>query len=122
MGRKTLRYSPRVDFAFKKLFGSEEGKKFLKSLLNSLLPPDQQLTEITLADPQNNREKGDDRLSIFDIKAVDNRGRRYNIEMQVADDMAFIKRSLYYITRHFQSQLKKVCLSTHCKEQLASIY
>jgi predicted transposase/invertase (TIGR01784 family) len=106
VSKEMKRHSPRVDFAFKKLFGSEEGKKFLKSLINSLLPSDQQLTEITLVDPQNNREKGDDKLSILDIKAVDNLKRQYNIEMQVTDDMAFIRRSLYYLARHYSSQLK----------------
>jgi predicted transposase/invertase (TIGR01784 family) len=106
LNRKMKRHSPRVDFAFKKLFGSEEGKKFLKSLINSLLPPDQQLAEITLVDPQNNRNTAEDKFSVLDIKAVDNLNRHYNIEMQITDDMAFIKRSLYYFTRLYSSQLQ----------------
>jgi predicted transposase/invertase (TIGR01784 family) len=107
VSKEMKRHSPRVDFAFKKLFGSEEGKKFLKSLINSLLPSDQQLTEITLVNPQNNKGKGDDKLSILDIKAFDNLKRQYNIEMQVSDNRAFIKRSLYYLTKLYSSQLKE---------------
>jgi predicted transposase/invertase (TIGR01784 family) len=105
--KEMMLHSLGVDFAFKKFFGSEEGKKFLKSLINSLLPPDQQLREITLADPQNDREKWKDKCSILYIKAVDNLNRQYNIEIQVADDMAFIKRSLYCLTRLFVEQMKK---------------
>jgi predicted transposase/invertase (TIGR01784 family) len=100
------RHSLRVDFALKKLLSSEKGKRFLKSLINSLLPPDQQLTEITLVTPQYNRE-AEDEFSIIDIKAVDNHGRRYNIEMHIADDLCFDKRSLYYIAKNFANQLKK---------------
>ncbi|MCP5054302.1 MAG: transposase, partial [bacterium] len=32
------RINPRVDLVFKKLFGSEENKDLLKSLVNSILP------------------------------------------------------------------------------------
>ncbi|WP_202905430.1 PD-(D/E)XK nuclease family transposase, partial [Clostridium botulinum] len=37
------RLNPKVDFAFKKLFGSEENKDILISFINSILSEDQQV-------------------------------------------------------------------------------
>jgi predicted transposase/invertase (TIGR01784 family) len=60
-----------------------------------------------LVDPQYNREREEDEFSIIDIKAVDNQGRQYTIEVHVSDDLCFDKRSLYYMAKNFASQLKK---------------
>ena len=45
--------NPRVDFAFKKLFGSEENKDLLISLINSIVSEDEQVVEVTLKIPYN---------------------------------------------------------------------
>ncbi len=77
------RINPKVDLVFKKLFGSEENKDLLKSLVNSLLPESQQAVEIHLKNPYNLADYIDGKLSILDIKAVDGKGKWYDIEMQV---------------------------------------
>lgn len=43
--------NPKVDLVFKKLFGSEENKDILMSLINAILPPHQQVVDITLKNP-----------------------------------------------------------------------
>jgi len=45
--------NPKVDFAFKKLFGSEENKDILISFINSILSDDQQIKDIVLKNPYN---------------------------------------------------------------------
>ena len=40
--------NPRVDFAFKKLFGSEENKDLLISLINAIVSVEEQVVEVTL--------------------------------------------------------------------------
>jgi conserved hypothetical protein (putative transposase or invertase) len=98
--------SPRVDFAFKKLFGSEENKALLLSLINAILPANEQLTEVTLTNPYNDKWYQGDKLSVLDIKAKDMKGCYYNIEMQVTDEVYYSQRALYYWSRLYSSQLK----------------
>ena len=38
--------NPRVDFAFKKLFGSEENKDLLISLINAIVSDEEQVVEV----------------------------------------------------------------------------
>ncbi len=45
--------NPRIDIAFKKLFGSEENKDLLISLINSVLPETEQIKSIVLENPYN---------------------------------------------------------------------
>ena len=98
--------NPRVDFAFKKLFGSEENKPSLLALINAILPEEEQVTEISLLNPFNDKAYSQDKLSILDIKAIDKRGRQYNIEMQVTDEVNYSQRALYYWSKLYADQLK----------------
>ena len=45
--------SPRVDLAFKKIFGVEENKDLLISLINSIVGTEDQVSDITLLNPYN---------------------------------------------------------------------
>lgn len=78
------RLNPKVDFAFKKLFGSPENKDILISFINSVLSENEQVKNIELKNPYNiaNYRKG--KMTILYIKDVDERGTWYDIEMQLA--------------------------------------
>ena len=43
--------SPRVDIAFKKIFGVEENKDLLISLINSIVSAEDQVLDVTLLNP-----------------------------------------------------------------------
>lgn len=45
--------NPKIDLVFKKLFGSEENKDILLSLINAILPEDEQITKLALKNPYN---------------------------------------------------------------------
>ena len=45
--------NPRVDLAFKKIFGVEENKDLTMSLINAVVAPEDQVSEITLLNPYN---------------------------------------------------------------------
>ena len=77
------RINPRVDFAFKKLFGSEENKDLLISLINSVVNSKDQIIKVELKNPYNLADYKADKLSILDIKAKDAKGTWFNVEMQV---------------------------------------
>lgn len=97
--------NPRVDFAFKKLFGTEENKDILIGLINSIVSEQDKVTDLTLRNPYNPKDFGRDKLSILDIKAQDTNGKWFNIEMQIIDQEYFAQRALYYWARLYTGQL-----------------
>ena len=106
--------SPRVDVAFKKIFGVEENKDLLISLINSIVSLDDQVSEITLLNPYNPKNFKHDKLSILDIKARGADGKRFNIEIQISDEADYDKRALYYWAKLYTEQLRE-------KEDYASL-
>ncbi len=98
--------SPRVDLAFKKIFGVEENKDLLISLINSIVGQDDQVEDITLLNPYNPKNFRQDKLSILDIKAKGIDGKRFNIEIQISDEADYDKRALYYWAKLYTEQLK----------------
>ena len=100
------RLNPRVDFAFKKLFGSEENKDILISFINSIIDEEDQIEDLILKNPYNAKKFKDDKLSILDVKAVDQTGTWFNIEMQITDQEYYDKRALYYWSRLYTEQLE----------------
>lgn len=98
--------SPRVDIAFKKIFGVEENKDLLISLINSIVGLKDQVSNVTLLNPYNPKNFRDDKLSILDIKAQGKDGKRFNIEIQISDEADYDKRALYYWAKLYTEQLK----------------
>ena len=100
------RISPRVDLAFKIIFGVEEIKDLLISLINSIVGAEDQVSEVTLLNPYNPKNFKTDKLSILDIKATNQDGKRFNIEIQISDEADYDKRALYYWAKIYTEQLK----------------
>lgn len=98
--------NPRVDIAFKKLFGVEENKDLLISLINSIVGKADQVADITLLNPYNSKDFRNDKLSILDIKAESVEGKRFNIEIQISDEADYEKRALYYWAKLYTEKLK----------------
>ncbi|MFT8315949.1 MAG: Rpn family recombination-promoting nuclease/putative transposase [Clostridium sp.] len=100
------RLNPKVDFAFKKLFASKENKDLLISFINSILSEDEQISDIELKNPYNiaNYRKG--KMTILDIKAVDEKGVWYDIEMQLAEQSFYDKRAFYYWAKVYSDQIE----------------
>jgi predicted transposase/invertase (TIGR01784 family) len=99
--------TPRVDIAFKKIFGVEENKDLLISLINSIVSEEDHVVEVTLLNPYNPKNFRNDKLSILDIKAKNAEGKRYNIEIQISDEADYSKRALYYWAKLYTEQLKQ---------------
>jgi len=97
---------PRVDLAFKKIFGVEENKDLLISLVNSIVGVEDQVKNVTLLNPYNPKNFSQDKLSILDIKAEGEGGKRYNIEIQISDEADYDKRALYYWAKLYTEQLE----------------
>lgn len=99
--------NPRVDFAFKKLFGSEENKDLLISLINAIISKDQQVVEVELKNPYNLADYRAGKISILDIKAKSEKGCWFNVEMQISEDYNYDKRAIYYWAKLVTEQLSE---------------
>ena len=97
--------NPRVDYAFKKLFGTEENKDLLIALINSIVSEEDKVVDIELKNPYNIKNFRNDKISVFDIKAQDKKGTWFNIEMQILDQQYYAQRAMYYWARLYVSQL-----------------
>lgn len=99
--------NPCIDFAFKKLFGSEENADLLIALINAILQLPSPITKVTIKNPYSISDYRSDKLSILDIKAQDQNGQWFNIEMQMAKDPVYDKRALYYWCKILTEQLQQ---------------
>jgi predicted transposase/invertase (TIGR01784 family) len=77
----------------------------LLSLINAIAPEDRQIAAIKLKNPYNVSDYAEGKLSILDIKAEDEHGNLYDIEMQLKGTTFYGKRTLYYWAKIFGSQL-----------------
>ena len=104
---KTELMTPKIDLVFKRLFGVEENKDLLTSLINSIVSEDDQVADVEILNPYNAQSFKTDKLSILDVKARSNTGKLYNIEIQICDEADYDKRALYYWGKLYTQQLKK---------------
>ena len=98
---------PTSDIFIKYLFGTEENKILLLAFINAVLensefPP---IKSVELKNPFNLKKIVFDKESILDIKATDESGKIFNIEIQTSGPGKFKPRTLYYWARLYSSQL-----------------
>lgn len=95
------------DYAFKRIFGSEEGKEALLSFLNAVLKPlpGREIITIDLLDREIDPKYFLDRGARLDILARTEEGVLINIEVQVANQYDIDKRSIYYWAGLYHGQL-----------------
>jgi predicted transposase/invertase (TIGR01784 family) len=98
--------NPKTDFAFKKIFGSENSKDILISFLNALLYDNQPTIEsLQIFDPYSAPRIRGLKETYLDVKAKLNDGTSVIIEMQVLNVEAFEKRILYNAAKAYSTQL-----------------
>ncbi|MCX0408770.1 Rpn family recombination-promoting nuclease/putative transposase (plasmid) [Clostridium perfringens] len=96
---------PSIDFVFKKLFGSEESKESLISLLNAIIKSDSPIEDVEILNNDLDKEHNADKFSRLDIKAKTDKDELINIEIQVKNEYNMIQRTLYYWSRIYTDQL-----------------
>ena len=97
-----------TDFAFKKVFGSQQSKDILISFLNALLDfKDNPIVNLTIVDPYQAPLVATLKNTYVDIKAHLDNGTQVIIEMQVLNQSGFDKRVLSNIAKAYFTQLEK---------------
>ncbi|OPH54932.1 hypothetical protein BC351_29855 [Paenibacillus ferrarius] len=103
------RLDPKVDFVFKRIFGVEENKDVLLDFLNVTLRESEPrpLTDIHILNPYIDKNALHDKLSILDVHARTADGKQVNIEIQLFNRYDIEKRTLYYWSKMYASQLEE---------------
>lgn len=105
MGRRLL--NPKVDFIFKKIFGSEKHPNILISFLNAVMKPADKIVSVVINNTEITKDFLEDKFSRLDVKATTNKGEVINIEIQIKNEYNMIKRSLYYWSKLYEEQLSE---------------
>ncbi len=108
MARPTFA-DPKTDFAFKRIFGSEEHRDVLIAFLNDLLELDEphRITRVDLLSPEQRPAVAELKLSIVDVRCTDVRGVTYVVEMQVLQVEGFEKRVVYNVAKAYVNQIRQ---------------
>jgi predicted transposase/invertase (TIGR01784 family) len=98
---------PKVDFAFKLLFGDERSKNILADFLKAVLPSlaEEEFEELTITDPHLKREFSADKLEILDVKLRTSSGTSIDIEIQISDIPEMRSRISYYLANMITEQI-----------------
>ncbi|MBK8805622.1 MAG: Rpn family recombination-promoting nuclease/putative transposase [Bacteroidales bacterium] len=95
------------DIAFRKIFGNENKKEILISFLNAVLKLENQnkIKTITLLNPFQLPKIQGLKVTVIDVKATDEKGNIFIIEMQLTDKKRLDKRIQYYGAKGYSSQI-----------------
>ena len=104
--RRTL-LNPKIDFVFKKIFGSEEHPEILISFLNAVLKPKKPIVSVEIKNSDLEKEYIEDKFSRLDVKALTSNKEIINIEIQLKNEYNKIQRSLYYWSKLYEEQLSE---------------
>jgi predicted transposase/invertase (TIGR01784 family) len=98
---------PKNDYAFKRVFGNVDHLPVLIHLLNAVLKPPagKKVAKVSILNPITLPTTLDEKQLILDILALDETGRRFNIEMQMLLHPAFVERLLLYWSKTYSGQL-----------------
>lgn len=102
--RKERYINPYTDFGFKKLFGTEMNKDLLISFLNALFHDEQVIKDVKYLNSEKLGEGYRDRRAIFDVYCENEKGEKFIVEMQKAEQDYFKDRSIYYSTFPIREQ------------------
>ena len=102
---------PTNDIAFKKIFGDSNKKEILISFLNAVLgfENNKAIKNVTIVNPYQVPKIEELKETILDIKATNQDDEHFIVEMQKKDLGNFAKRTLYYTSKAYISQLDKGC-------------
>ncbi len=104
-----LDIDPKVDYAFKRVYGRNENIDILESILEAVLAGTEfeAISELEIVNPFNERDSATDKLSIVDVQARRKSGELFNVDMQLLSFKQMPQRLLYYWSVSYSEQLDK---------------
>lgn len=104
---KPYHFEPTSDFAFKHIFGREEGKISLLSLLNAILDGKPSIKDVKILNTETKIEDPDKKASRLDIEAVTDNGIIINVEIQCRVTADLYNRAVVYTSDLLSNNIKK---------------
>jgi predicted transposase/invertase (TIGR01784 family) len=98
---------PLVDFALKRLLGDEYHIAITIHFLNAILVGQPRIRSARILNPARNKKNAQGKLSVLDILAIDELGRRLNIEVQTSIPAGMAQRLTYYVCVTYVDQLQE---------------
>ena len=95
-----------IDFAFRKIYGKPGNEICLISLLNAVLRFADPVVSVEYLNPFGIRDFETDKLVCVDVKATDQRGRVFIVEIQIVVQSSFAKRAVFYACEAYTDQLR----------------
>jgi predicted transposase/invertase (TIGR01784 family) len=99
--------NPFTDFGFKKIFGEEDNKDLLLDFIQTLLPDKKNITMLKYLKTEKLGRANTERKAIFDLYCENDKGEKFIVELQRAEQDYFKERSIYYATFAIQEQARK---------------
>jgi len=101
--RKGVFIDLKTDFAFKRMFGSEENKDLLIDFLNEVFKGEFKFSDIVYNDKEQVGRRNYKSV-VYDIYCTTDTGDRVIVEMQYARTADFINRTVFYVARSMVRQ------------------
>jgi len=99
--------NPKTDYAFKRIFGSNQSKEILLSFLNAILYEDKEvIQDLEILNPYSPGASFTLKDTYLDVKAKLDNNTTVLIEMQVLNQYAFDKRVIYNVAKSYSNQLE----------------
>ena len=96
--------NPRVDWAFKRIFGSDDTKECLITFLNGVFEDEFIIKDVKHLKTEQTRHQKRERGVIFDVACETDDGRHIIVEMQKKEQRYFVDRALYYSAKAIVEQ------------------
>ena len=96
MSEKIEKLRPTEDFAFKRIFGREDSKRSLMSLLNAILDGNPVIKDLTILNTETQIEGRNNKASRLDVEVKANDNTFINVEIQCVDTGDLYSRSVFY--------------------------
>ena len=100
---------PTVDVVFKAILGSNHHRNLLIHFVNAILgyQEGKRVVEVTLHNPYNLKDYRDGKLSVVDVKAIDQVGREFQIDIQISSHAALPERMAYNWAAMYYAKIKE---------------
>lgn len=105
--------SPKNDYVFKTLLIRDV--EILKNLIDSVLgrPDGRRIASVEIKNPKVLPEDIEKKFIVLDVRAVDDAGREYDVEMQVRKYENYPKRTVFYLCKMYGDQ-SCLCIFSIC--------
>ncbi len=105
--QKLFKITLRNDYAFKRVFGTEENKDVLQDLLECILDiPPENIAGLELLDKEFHKDSISDKTGVLDVKLRLKNNTIIDIEIQNRWNSEFVQRTIFYWAKMYTENLK----------------